>query len=163
MSDENIFGERVKGFRLSRGFTQKQVGEYVGLSKQAVNDIESGRRETTVSKAIQFARLFDTTIEYLHGDHLIPDRPEPINGMEPFIISNLNLEYADRMKSLREDKGVTLKSAAKDTLMGTRHYTRLELGEAQPTLYDLLRLADYFDVSLDYLVGRSDNPKLNNA
>ena len=35
-------------------------------------------------------------------------------------------------------------------------YYRYEQGERQPTLPVLIALADYFDVSLDYLVGRSD-------
>lgn len=34
-----------------------------------------------------------------------------------------------------------------------------ESGDREPKLDKLIEIADYFDVSLDYLVGRSDNPK----
>lgn len=40
-----------------------------------------------------------------------------------------------------------------------RQYQRYEAGENEPTLSVLLRLADFFDVSLDYLAGRSDVPE----
>ena len=40
-------------------------------------------------------------------------------------------------------------------------YYRYEKGEREPTAPLLIALADYFDVSLDYLVGRSDNPEVN--
>ena len=38
-------------------------------------------------------------------------------------------------------------------------YIRYENGSAQPSLENLVKLADYFDVSLDYLLGREDNEK----
>ena len=40
-------------------------------------------------------------------------------------------------------------------------YYRYEKGERDPAAPLLIALADYFDVSLDYLVGRSDNPAVN--
>lgn len=67
MDSKNIFGQRVFERRKSLGMTQKQVGEAVGLSMQAINDIEKGRRETTISKALALAKLFNTTVEYLAG------------------------------------------------------------------------------------------------
>ena len=70
MSDNNVdfqktFGENIKNRRLLFGLTQQQLGEKVGLSKQAINDIEKGRRSTLVTKAIQIARCLDTTVEEL--------------------------------------------------------------------------------------------------
>lgn len=70
----NIFGERIKIFRLQKNMTQQQLGAAVGLSKQAINDIEQGRRETKLSRAIALARIFDTTVEYLVGDTDNPHR-----------------------------------------------------------------------------------------
>lgn len=75
MLSENIFGQRIFEMRQAAGLTQKQVGEAVGLTMQAINDIEKGRRETKISKAIAIARLFDTTVEYLAGYTDNPNRP----------------------------------------------------------------------------------------
>jgi len=37
----------------------------------------------------------------------------------------------------------------------------IERGRRTTTLEKLVALADYFDVSVDYLIGRTDNPKIN--
>lgn len=39
-----------------------------------------------------------------------------------------------------------------------RGYRKYEAGDSEPTLSVIIALADYFDVSLDYLCGRSDDP-----
>ena len=45
---------------------------------------------------------------------------------------------------------------AKETEIVYRTYRRYECGEMLPTLEPLVKLADYFNVSLDYLTGRVD-------
>lgn len=67
MNFENSFGQRVKNLRLTSKLTQSQLGEAIGLSKQAVNDIEQGRRDTTLSKLITLADYFDVSLDYLVG------------------------------------------------------------------------------------------------
>ena len=63
-----------------------------------------------------------------------------------------------RLKELREEKG--LKQADMAALMNVveRQYQRYERGEGEPKLEGWIFLADFFNVSLDYLVGRSDDP-----
>ena len=39
-----------------------------------------------------------------------------------------------------------------------RNYQRYESGEVDPPTSKLIKLADYFDVSTDYLLGRTNNP-----
>lgn len=81
MDDKNIFGQRIFEFRQAAGMTQKQLGEAVGLSMQAINDIEKGRRETKITKAIRIARLFNTTVEYLAGKLMTqPAHDKPRSG-----------------------------------------------------------------------------------
>jgi len=38
---------------------------------------------------------------------------------------------------------------------------RYENRDAEPGMGNLIKIADYFEVSIDYLVGRTDNPKIN--
>lgn len=42
-----------------------------------------------------------------------------------------------------------------------RAYQRLEAGVGDPSCKTLMAIADHFDVSVDYLMGRTDNPKIN--
>lgn len=61
-----------------------------------------------------------------------------------------------RLKELRQEKNLTLKQMAEQLGMVQRNYQRYETGEVDPPLSKAISLADFFDVSLDYLVGRSD-------
>ena len=64
-----------------------------------------------------------------------------------------------RIKLLRKEKHVTQKQLADIIGVQEVSFQRYEYGTARPSLDKLIALADYFNVSLDYLVGRSDNPK----
>ena len=149
MDSENIFGRRVKELRLANKMTQPQLGEAVGLSKQAVNDIEQGRRETTITKAILMARLFNTTVHYLVGDTDNPIRPSEIPFVEALFAEDSDLPFSLRLKELQAKKEVTWEEIA----------DFLENVEDHSSMGKLIALADFFDVSLDYLVGRSDDPQ----
>ncbi|MCL2698185.1 MAG: helix-turn-helix domain-containing protein [Oscillospiraceae bacterium] len=65
----------------------------------------------------------------------------------------------DRLKSLRKVKGVYQKHVAEMLGIAERNYRRYEAGDVDPPTSKTIMLADYFDVSVDYLVGRSDDPK----
>lgn len=62
----------------------------------------------------------------------------------------------DRLKQLRMEKGKTQKEMAKE--LGTTDVSigRYELGTREPKTDILNALADYFDVTTDYLLGRTD-------
>lgn len=159
MTSENIFGQRIFELRKSAGMTQKQLGESVGLSMQAINDIEKGRRETTITKAILMARLFDTTVEYIMGETDDPSRPDDTSFIEQIFACEEIFCLSKRLKELRSQKGLSVQEVGKATHLGTLRYKNLENANTNPPLTWLLALADYFDVSLDYLVGRSDVKK----
>ena len=63
---------------------------------------------------------------------------------------------SQRLKSLRNEKGVTQRELAELLGKTSRHYQDIESGKINVPALALIQLADYFDVSLDYLVGRSE-------
>lgn len=67
----------------------------------------------------------------------------------------------EALKRFRKEFKVTQKQAAISADVSERSYQGYEYGSAIPPATVLIALADYFDVSLDYLVGRTDNPKIN--
>ena len=64
-----------------------------------------------------------------------------------------------RIKELREEKSLTQDQMADMMKVVPRQFQRYERGEQEPKLAGWLFLADFFDVSLDYLVGRSSDRK----
>lgn len=64
--------------------------------------------------------------------------------------------FGERLKKEREKARVDQEEMAKLLGVTPRAYQMYEYGEGYPRYLKLIALADYFDVSLDYLVGRSD-------
>ena len=60
-----------------------------------------------------------------------------------------------RLKELRTEKHLTQDDVAALKDVTPRQYQRYERGEGEPSLSGWIFLADYYQVSLDYLVGRS--------
>lgn len=61
-----------------------------------------------------------------------------------------------RIRELRKEKGETQVQVAEAIGIAEQHYQRLERGANLPNLENAWKLADHFGVSIDYLVGRSD-------
>ena len=68
--------------------------------------------------------------------------------------------FSDRIKQLKLSNNKMQKDIARDIGVSLRAYQYYETDQREPTLNVLISLADYFDVSLDYLVGRSDCPDI---
>lgn len=69
--------------------------------------------------------------------------------------------FNERLKILRLEKKLTQEQAAKELGIALRSYNRLE-GDGGKTHYDkLIRIADYYGISLDWLTGRSDVREIN--
>lgn len=61
--------------------------------------------------------------------------------------------FDERLKKLREERGLTQKQVAEALEMNPRTYSSYENNEREPNSEILLLIADLFDVSIDYLVG----------
>lgn len=68
--------------------------------------------------------------------------------------------FNEHLKRLRQSRNITQKQLAKFICASERGIQNYELGTRKPTYDILVALANYFNVSLDYLVGRSDNPEI---
>ena len=65
-------------------------------------------------------------------------------------------EFSERLKQCRQAKGLRQQDVAEQLGIIYRTYRRYESGETEPTIPIALQLADFFQVSLDYLSGRTD-------
>ncbi len=66
------------------------------------------------------------------------------------------------LKQLRKHKGISQKQLAKIIGVSIQTVFNWENGFFEPNISDLIKLADVFNVTIDYLVGRSDVPNSNN-
>lgn len=66
-----------------------------------------------------------------------------------------------KLKELRKEKGISQLKLAIDLSTNQNSISRYETGERECDYKMLIKIADYFDVSIDYLLGRTDNRKTN--
>jgi transcriptional regulator with XRE-family HTH domain len=66
------------------------------------------------------------------------------------------LEFRHRLQTLREKKRISRKVLSELCGLNPDAVRRYERGEAEPTLHSLVAIAEFFEVTVDYLVGRCD-------
>ena len=67
----------------------------------------------------------------------------------------------DRLKQLRKARGLTQLAVQMKTGIEQALLSKFENGERVPPTETLVKLADFYEVSADYLLCRTDNPKVN--
>lgn len=65
------------------------------------------------------------------------------------------MSFAERLQELREDRGISRKELAANLNITVSALGMYEQGRREPNIDMLIKMADYFDVSIDFLVGRS--------
>lgn len=76
--NRDIITCKVKEFRLTKGWSQEELAQNLGLRRQAVYDIESGRYLPNTAVALRLARIFGCRVEDLFVAHALPD-DEPVH------------------------------------------------------------------------------------
>ncbi len=66
-----------------------------------------------------------------------------------------------RLKELRKSRNISQIKLAMDLNMNQNSISRYETGEREADYATLIAIADYFDVSIDYLLERTENPHMN--
>ena len=59
---------RLRVLRAERGWSQAELGGRIGVSRQAVNAIETGKHDPSLPLAFRLARLFDLRLEEIFDD-----------------------------------------------------------------------------------------------
>ncbi len=72
----------------------------------------------------------------------------------------LILVFGKRLKKLREEKGISQEELGKIIGQKKSNISKYENDKLQPSIETIDTIANYFGVTVDYLFGRSDDPKL---
>lgn len=71
------------------------------------------------------------------------------------------MPHYPRIRNLREDKDITQTEMGLFLSCSQRVYSNYERGDIDIPTATLIKIADYHKVSVDYLLGRTNNPKIN--
>ena len=67
----------------------------------------------------------------------------------------------NRLRQLRKERNLSQVKASMDLFLNQNSISRYETGTREAGYELLVRVADYYDVSIDYILYRTDNPKVN--
>lgn len=69
------------------------------------------------------------------------------------------MDYRVRIRNVREDREFTQDEIGKLIQKSQQGYNHIETGRAELKIEDLIRLCRFYNLSADYLIGLSDDPK----
>ena len=141
-----IFTERLKELRLKKRLTQTELGEKVGVKQNTFTNWENGKREPNFETLLKLASILNTTTSYLLGESDI------YYGYES---KEFKLKiFGTRLREVRTSKKLTQKELAEQIGISQKSYSHWENNKTFPSFDNLVKLADLFEVSLDWLFGR---------
>ena len=73
----------------------------------------------------------------------------------------LDMPYYPRIRDLREDKDLTQRKMGEILMCSQRVYSNYERGDIDIPTTTLIRMADFYKVSVDYILGRTNDPRFN--
>ena len=139
------FSERISDLMVEKEIGSPQLAAIVGVDATTVNNWKRGKFQMFLSNAVKLADLFECSLEYLVG------RCDNVN----YFISKPCPPFYDRFLAVMEKCGYSTYRLRKESPIKGAHLNKWKKG-TDPLMATLVIAADFFGVTLDYLVGRED-------
>lgn len=143
--------KRLKELRQEKNLRQEDLGKLFNATKSAVSMWENGKREPDRETFLALADFFGVTVDYLMGRE---DTQQQYVSIDSEDNDAKFPKFQSALQSLRKESGLSQDQIAEMLAVPTRTYGSWERGERQPDFQILCKIADYFNVSTDYLLGR---------
>lgn len=135
---------RLRELRETHGLTLRQVAQDLNMSFSNLGALERGEHQIREDVARKFANYYNVSFDYLLG--------ESYNEEAKLLIG-------DKIKKLREDAHISQVELSQKINVGNKTLSDYERNISQPSLQTLLDIANFFNVSVDYLLGRDTEMK----
>lgn len=93
-----IMGDKIMRLRQSKGYSQEELGEKLGVSRQAVSKWETGQTTPDVDKVVLMSKLFDVSTDYLLKDEAVQKVNEPASPVTTKFSFKEKLHYERKSK-----------------------------------------------------------------
>lgn len=144
--------KRLKELRQEKNLRQEDLGKLFNATKSAVSMWENGKREPDRETFLALADFFGVTVDYLMGRDGLPENSS--TGTTSDVECLPFPQFPSKLKDLRKGCKLTQEAIAETLGVSQASITSWENGKRMPDIEMLVKLADYFNVSTDYLLGR---------
>jgi transcriptional regulator with XRE-family HTH domain len=160
----NVRKNRIAELRAQKNMSQAKLANELGVGTQTISNWENGRRTPDIGALYKLSEILDASIDDILGNNpkgkksIIGKITEPWEEVFALIkeIKETRSITAQRIKELRLNNGISETAMAQ--LLNNSDYEKIENGETGARLIELIKIAELYNVSLDYLAGRTDNP-----
>lgn len=129
---------RLKLLRIKSGVSQQCIANFLGITRQAYCNYELGKREADYKTLLALSKYFQTTVDLILGKGEL-------------------VMFSERLRELRNEKGISQKELAIALFVSQQTVAKWETDRSTPNPDMISQIAQYFDVSSDYLIGNSDS------
>ncbi len=140
---------KIRELRISREISQKEFAEAIGVPANTLCQWETGKRAPDYEMLKKISAYFGVSVDYLL------DNNEPTEGTSSSLASGFGM----LMRQVREEKGITVEKMAVDLGMSASLLIGIEAKSVPPSLNAAIKIADYLEVSTDYLLGTAEKEK----
>ena len=139
---------RFKELRTAAGLSQAALANKLNVHQTAVSQWELGKSFPEIDTLAKMAEIYDVFIDYIVGKR---DRSEDTSM------------FPEKLKELRKRKGLTQVELANELNVATGTIGMYETGKRSPDNETLLKIAEYFDVTVDELLRGDEKKPANNS
>ena len=139
---------RISDLRTDHDLNHNQIAEILNVKNNTYTQWEIGRNDMPIKKANELSNYYEVSLDYLLGLSNVKYIEES---------KDINLDImCKRLRELRIEKHLTQEKLGKKVGFVQTTYTCYENGTSTPTTFKLLLFAKFYNVSFDYLVGKSN-------
>lgn len=142
-------GQRIKQIRELKNISQKELGEYLNKSQATIAKYENDAAEMDYSTLRAFCNYADCSIDFILNNDSAASIGDPFSD-----------SFGSRLYALRRERNLSQREVSTQIHINPHSLSSYERNKSEPSFYILIKLADYFQCSTDYLLGRVDSPQM---
>jgi len=145
---------RYEELRLDSEKKQGDIAEILSVKRNTYSKWENLINDMPLEKCNELANYYKTTLDYLLG----------LSNVKKTIDTPLFIDWdlvSKRLAELRHSMNLTETELSAKIGFAQTTYSSYEIGKRRPTTMKLLAIAQFYNISVDYVVGRTDISKIN--
>ena len=146
MDNLSLFVDSLQGLMAERNIKPDDIRAATKISLPVIYNWLRKSAMPTLQSLIILSGYFQCSLEYLTGRA----------DKNYFVLPNNFKTFPERLRLLLNKNKVSIRKLAKETQIAKSAVSYFLNGSVEPLLDNLIKLANYFDCTLDYLIGREN-------
>lgn len=140
----SVFIERLSEYMQERNLTQKVLESKYGIPSSTISALLLGKNMPGYNTLTKLLTIFNCSADFLLGVDEFPTE----ETLYPVIA------FSERFKAILSEKKISQERVKKELSISASVIYKWVSGQSSPCATSLIRLAEYLDCSVDYLIGR---------